>query len=171
MTGGAEGAGPDRVEPDRTGDERTLLGQWLDYYRASVVLKCSGLTPAQLAIRSCEPSPMSLTGLLRHLTEMERAYAHRLADRELALLYCTDDDPEGDFDGASEQTAEADLRTFGEHCDRSREIMNGHQLDDTFGRATPYSLRWVYQYLIKEYARHLGHADLLRERIDGAIGE
>jgi hypothetical protein len=161
----------ERSEPPRTGDERAMLESWLDYYRASVVHKCAGLTASQLASRPCEPSPMSLAGLVRHLTEMERAFAHRLADRELGLLYCTDDDPDGDFESASEQTALPDVAILREHWDRSAEIMAGHQLDDEFGRAQRRTLRWTYLYLIKEYARHLGHADLLREQIDGVTGE
>lgn len=163
----------ERVEPGRVGDERGMLEAWLDYYRASLLHKCSGLTAEQLVVRSCEPSPLSLAGLVRHMTEMERAYAHRLADRATALLYCTDDDPDGDFDSVTAEQAVADIQTLVDHCARSRDIMAGHQLDDTFG--TPAgrtrSLRWVYHYLIKEYARHLGHADLLRERIDGMTGE
>ena len=67
--------------------------------------------------------------------------------------------------------AAADLETFRAHCARTRQIMAAHQLDDTFGMENSYTLRWFYLYLIKEYARHLGHADLLRERIDGATGE
>jgi len=114
---------------------------------------------------------MSLAGLIRHMTEMERAYAHRLADRTVKLLYCTDDDPDGDFDSATAEQALTDVQTLIEHAARSRDIMAKHQLDDTFGSTGSYSLRWVYHYLIKEYARHLGHADLLRERIDGAVGE
>ncbi len=161
----------DRAEPARAGDERAMLDAWLDYYRASVLHKCAGLTPEQLASRPCEPSPMSLAGLIRHLVEMERAYGQRLADRGLALLYCTDDDPDGDFESVTAEAVADDVRIFGEHCARSREVMGRFQLEDTFGTATPYSLRWVYLYLIKEYARHLGHADLLRERIDGATGE
>jgi hypothetical protein len=161
----------DREEPGRLADERGMLDSWLDYYRASLLAKCSGLTGEQLVVRSCEPSPMSLAGLVRHMTEMERAYAHRLADRTVKLLYCTDDDPEGDFGSASAEQALTDVQTLIEHAARSRDIMGKHQLDDAFGSTSSYSLRWVYHYLIKEYARHLGHADLLRERIDGAIGE
>jgi len=161
----------DREEPGRLADERGMLDSWLDYYRASLLTKCSGLTGDQLVVRSCGPSPMSLAGLVRHMTEMERAYAHRLADRTVALLYCTDDDPDGDFGSATSEQAPTDVQTLIEHVARSRDIMAKHQLDDTFGRTGSYSLRWVYHYLIKEYARHLGHADLLRERIDGSIGE
>lgn len=71
----------------------------------------------------------------------------------------------------SADRATADIQTLIDHAARSRDIMAGHQLDDTFGTSRSYSLRWVYHYLIKEYARHLGHADLLRERIDGVTGE
>jgi hypothetical protein len=160
-----------RVEPPSLGGERTQLDTWLDYYRATVRHKCAGLTGGQLTARSCPPSPMSLIGLVRHLTEMERAYAHRLAEPGLPLYYCTDASPDGDFTDVSAEAAAEDLEIFAAHCARSREIMGGKGLDDTFGRTGSYSLRWVYLYLIKEYARHLGHADLLRERIDGATGE
>ena len=161
----------ERTEPERSGDERSMLVAWLDYYRASIAHKCAGLTAEQLIVRSCGPSPLSLAGLVRHLTEMERAYAGRLADRSLPLLYCTDDDPDGDIESVTAAQALADVTTLREHQARSREIMAAHQLDDAFGQTGSYTLRWVYHYLIKEYARHLGHADLLRERVDGVTGE
>lgn len=160
-----------RTDPPRVGDERAMLDAWLDYYRATVRHKCAGLTPEQLVARSCPPSPLSLAGVVRHLTEMERGYAHRLADPQLPLYYCTDDDPDGDIESVSAATARADLEIFADHCARSREIMAGAGLDQEFSRTQRYTLRWVYLYLIKEYARHLGHADLLRERVDGATGE
>jgi hypothetical protein len=94
---------------------------------------------------------------------MERAYAQRLARPDLPLRYVTDESPDGDFEDATAEQVQADLVTFTEHWDRSREVMAALPLDDR--------LRWHYLYLIKEYARHLGHADLLRERIDGATGE
>jgi hypothetical protein len=152
-----------RTEPPRGADERTLLDGWLDCYRLAAVRKCAGLTYDQLAARSCPPSTMSLAGLVRHLTEMERAYAQRLARPDLPLRYVTDESPDGDFEDATAEQVQADLVTFTEHWDRSREVMAALPLDDR--------LRWHYLYLIKEYARHLGHADLLRERIDGATGE
>jgi hypothetical protein len=161
----------DRAEPDGRADERGLLDGWLDYYRATLLHKCAGLTAEQLTARSCGPSPMSLAGLVRHMTEMERSYAHRLADPQVGLLYCTDASPDGDFDDVAPAGAMDDLHTYTGHCARSREIMASRQLGDTFGTTRPYTLRWVYLYLIKEYARHLGHADLLRERVDGATGE
>ena len=114
---------------------------------------------------------MSMIGLVRHLVEMERMYAHKLAEPDIALLYCTDDSPDGDFDDVSAAAAFDDLETFTVHCGRSREVLAKLGLDDEFGTERPFTVRWIYHYLIKEYARHLGHADLLRERIDGVIGE
>jgi hypothetical protein len=151
------------AEPSRGCDERTLLDGWLDHYRLGVLRKVSALTAEQLVQRSCPPSTMSLIGLVRHLTEMERVYAQRLAEPDLPMRYVTDTEPDADFDDVAAHDARADLLTFTEHWERSREVMAGLPLDDT--------LRWHYLYLTKEYARHLGHADLLRERIDGATGE
>jgi hypothetical protein len=161
----------ERTEPVGLSDERGLLDGWLDYYRATLLVKCEGLSGEQLVTRSCEPSSMSLLGLVRHMTEMERVYGHRLADWSTGLLYCTDENEEADFEDASAAGAAADIETFRKHCARTQEIMASHELGDTFGKKNSYTLRWFYQYLIKEYARHLGHADLLRERIDGATGE
>lgn len=161
----------ERAMPDGLCDERELLNGWLEYYRATLLAKCTGLSGEQLVTRSCEPSRMSLLGLVRHMTEMERVYGHRLADWSISFLYCTDENEDGDFEGATAAEAAADLETFREHCARTREVMAAHQLDDTFGTTNSHTLRWFCQYLIKEYARHLGHADLLREGIDGAVGE
>src|ERR1700677_436151 len=157
----------ERTVPEGLSGERGLLDGWLEYYRATLLAKCEGLSGEQLVTRSCEPSRMSLLGLVRHMTEMERVYGHRLADRGIGLLYCTDENEEGDFEGVNAAGASADLETFREHCARTREVMAAYELGDTFAkRANSYTLRWFYLYLIKEYARHLGHADLLRERID-----
>jgi Protein of unknown function (DUF664) len=161
----------ERSVPEGLSDERSLLDGWLDYYRATLLAKCEGLTGEQLITRSCEPSPMSLIGLVRHMTEMERVYGHRLADYEIGWLYCTDENEEGDFEAVTAAGSAADLETFRAHCARTREIMAAHQLDDTFGPNKSHTQRWFCLYLIKEYARHLGHADLLRERVDGQTGE
>jgi hypothetical protein len=161
----------ERSRPGGLSDERDLLDGWVDYYRATLLAKCDGLTGQQLISRSCEPSPMSLIGLVRHMTEMERVYGHRLADRGIGFLYCTGENQEGDFGAVTAAGTAADLETFRAHCARTRQIMAAHQLRETFGPKNSHTLRWFYLYLIKEYARHLGHADLLRERIDGVTGE
>ena len=152
-----------RSEPSRSADERGLLDSWLDYYRATLIHKCAGLSSDQLVERSCPPSTMSLIGLVRHLTEMERVYIHRLIEPDLPLHYVTADSPDADFDDLTPDAVEADLSTFAQHGARSRDVMAALPLD--------LDLRWTYLYLIKEYSRHLGHADLLRERIGGATGE
>src|SRR5687768_12365042 len=118
-----------RVDPPRIGDDRSMLESWLEYWRASLLHKCAGLSGAQLVQRPCPPSPISLIGLGRHMIEMERAYVHRLADRDTPLLYCTDASPDGDFEDVSPGAVAADLATFREHCDRSREIIAGLSLD------------------------------------------
>src|SRR5215467_400980 len=123
----------ERSVPAGLSDERGLLEGWLDYYRLTLLVKCAGLSGEQLVARSCEPSPMSLLGLVRHMTEMERVYGHRLADFTVGFLYCTDESEEGDFEGLTAAGAAADLETFRVHCARTREIMAGHRLDDTFG--------------------------------------
>jgi hypothetical protein len=166
-------AHPDRVagvnhpalgaEPTRGCDERTLLDGWFDHYRLGVLRKVAGLTPQHLVQQSCPPSTMSLIGLVRHLTEMERVHAQRLAEADLPTRYVTGAAPDADFDDIAVRDVQGDLLTFTEHWERSREVLGGLPLDDR--------LRWHYLYLTKEYARHLGHADLLRERIDGATGE
>ncbi len=161
----------ERAMPDGLSDERGLLDGWLEYYQATLLAKCDGLSGEQLVMRSCEPSRISLLGLVRHMTEMERVYGHRLADWSIGFLYCTDENEDGDFEGATAAEAAADLETFREHCARTREVMTAYQLGDTFGTTKSHTLRWFCLYLIKEYARHLGHADLLREGIDGAVGE
>jgi hypothetical protein len=161
----------ERSMPGGLSDERGLLDGWLEYYRAALLAKCEGLSGEKLVTRSCTPSPMSLLGLTRHMTEMERFYGHRLANWDIGWLYCTSENEDGDFEAATAAAALADLETFREHCARTREVMAARELSDTFGPASSHTLRWFYHYLIKEYARHLGHADLLRERIDGATGE
>jgi Protein of unknown function (DUF664) len=104
----------------------------------------------------------------------ERTMPEGLSDERSLLdgwLYCTDENEAGDFEAVTAAGAAADLGTFRAHCTRTRQIMAAHQLDDTFGKTNSYTLRWFCLYLIKEYVRHLGHADLLRERLDGVTGE
>jgi Protein of unknown function (DUF664) len=93
---------------------------------------------------------------------------------ELVDLYCTDDTPDGDFDLVDAGGAQADFATFAQECELAREVADGRSLDDTFAhprRGGPIDLRWVYLHMIEEYARHNGHADLLREQIDGVTGD
>jgi hypothetical protein len=160
-------------EPDRHAGERELLLSWLDWHRATMVSKCEGLTPAQLGRRSCPPSELTLLGLVRHLTEIERNYFAAWAGVTGLAHYYSDDDPDGDFhlpDPVTDEDVDQAFRAWRAECDRSRRIATeAGPLDQANERGTP--LRWVVVYVLREYARHNGHADLLREAIDGATGE
>ena len=154
--------------------ERTALETWLDYHRETLLLKCQGLSGEQLARRAVAPSSLSLLGLVRHMAEVERAWFRRRSGglAELPLLYCTDELPDGEFDLAGADGAEADLATFRQECELARQTAKGRSLDDTFThRGEKFDLRWVYIHMIEEYARHNGHADILREQIDGVTGD
>ena len=166
----------DRVRPPTVADERTSLDGWLDYHRATLLLKCTGLSATDLARRAVEPSTLSLLGLVRHMAEVERSwFQRRVAGRDLPFLYCdVESNPDGDFDDVDTADAETDLATFLAEVDAARAVTAGRSLDETFFHARHerhMDLRWVYVHMIEEYARHNGHADLLRERIDGTRGD
>nr|WP_241265778.1 DinB family protein [Streptomyces boncukensis] len=161
-----------------TGGERELLTGYLDWYRETLRLKCEGLTAAQLSERSVRPSGMSLHGLLRHLAGVERWWFRiQFGGQDLPLLFFSDEDPDQDFDW-ERSDPHADpagaLETWQRECARSRELVAATaDLEATgthLATGQPVSLRRVLLHLTAEYARHCGHADLLRERIDGATG-
>jgi hypothetical protein len=167
----------------RLGDERTTLVEALRRQRLTLELKCAGLDADAMARRAVEPSTMSLLGLVRHLAEVERATFRRLmAGDDAPRLYCSDDDRDGDFDGAvpdPDVVAEAwdAWRAEVEFATRFVAHAPGLDLtaDDPQNRhgsgGGAISLREVLVGMIEEYARHMGHADLLRERIDGRLGQ
>jgi Protein of unknown function (DUF664) len=155
--------------------ERAALEGWLEFHRNTLLGKCQGLTGEQLAQRAVPPSSLSLLGLVRHMTDVERAWFRIRAAGEpgLGQRYATDESPDADFDFAEPAGAEADLAAYLEECGLARAAMAGRSLDDTFFHQRyghTLDLRWVYLHMIEEYARHNGHADLLRERIDGVTG-
>jgi hypothetical protein len=158
----------------QVGDERVLVEGFLDWHRQTLLLKCAGLTGEQLKRRAVEPSDLSLLGLVRHLTNVERGWFWDFAGK-MVILHWTGHDLTDwtDFSGVDGADPAADLAAFQETCRRSRELVAGAALDDTFTdeRGRTFSLRWIYLHMIEEYARHDGHADLIRERIDGATGE
>jgi hypothetical protein len=164
----------DRTWPDHLLAEREMVDAWLDFHRSTLLWKCGGLTDDQLRERSCPPSGMSLLGLVRHMTEVENGwFAGYLTDIGYQPLYSSGDDPEGDWDNLGSSPSDDVFAAFLAECDRSRRVTAGLGLDHTVvtRRGTPTSLRWIYTHMIEEYARHNGHADLLRERIDGAVGD
>jgi uncharacterized damage-inducible protein DinB len=164
-----------RTDPPMSGlDEREMMRAWLEYHRETLLWKCDGLSPEQLAERSVPPSTMSLLGLVRHMTEVERNWFLRVFAGETAPpLYYSDDDPDGDFDTIDPSKFDDEMAMFQETLERSREIEEtARSLDETgLRRGEPCSLRWIMIHMIEEYARHNGHADLLRERIDGTTGD
>ncbi len=164
-----------RTEPFEPLDERTALQGWLDYHRATLLWKCSGLDGAQLTTQPVRSSTLSLLGLVRHMAEVEQAWFRRRFAGQAAAdgLYCSEDYPDGDFDLADGDRAEADFATFRAECAAADEAARGRSLDDTFRSrdGSPLDLRWIYLHMIEEYARHNGHADLLRELIDGVTGD
>jgi hypothetical protein len=155
------------------GSERELLTAYLDHHRATFAQKCAGVALADLSRRSMPPSTLTLHGLLRHLTGVERWWFQvNFAGDDVPLLYYSDDDPEQDFERLDGDVDEA-WSVWRRECDRSREIVAAHDLDDTGTRVrdgAPFSLRSALLKMIAEYAQHNGHADLLREGIDGATG-
>ncbi|MEV6298618.1 DinB family protein [Actinoplanes sp. NPDC051861] len=163
-----------RVSEPLTGDERAMLQGWLDWHRQTLLGKCTGLTAEQLRTTSVEPSTLTLLGLVRHMTEVERGWFRKGAGgrRDLPEVYCSPDNRDGDFDDVATADAEADLATFLAEIELADAAAADLPLDSEHqGRSGPISLRWVYLHMIEEYARHNGHADLLRERIDGATGD
>jgi len=162
-----------RTDPPRVADERTMYQTWLDFHRGTLLWKCAGLTDTQLKSASVSPSTLTLLGLLRHMSEVERSwFRSRAARLALPHLYCSDEDEDGDFDNVTDAVVDQDVATFKAECSAADEAVRALSLDDTFvGHSGPISLRWVYVHMIEEYARHNGHADLLRESIDGATGD
>jgi uncharacterized damage-inducible protein DinB len=163
----------ERTEPAFVQDERSMLESWLEYHRATLLWKCEGLSDAQMKRHSVEPSTMSLLGLVRHMAEVERNWFRRvLAGEDAPGVFYDDDNPDGDFDLVDRADVASDLTHFDNEVAAARAIAASHQLDDTGIRhGEPCSLRWIYVHMIEEYARHNGHADLLRERIDGNTGD
>ena len=163
-----------RVDEPTVADERTMLQGWLDWQRQTVLLKCQGLTEQQLKTASVEPSSLTLLGLVRHMTEVERSwFRRRVAGEDIDWVYCTDASPDGDFDDVAEADPAADFARFQTEIETADAAVAHLPLDFTFfhpRRQVDFSLRWVYVHMIEEYARHNGHADLLRERIDGVTG-
>jgi uncharacterized damage-inducible protein DinB len=166
---------PMRPQAPTAGDERAMLAGFLEYQRATLAAKCAGLTDVQLRARVIPPSNLSLLGLVRHLAEVERGWFRAgVGGEDVWDLWVSPEDPDADFDRVdTADVAEAFAAWDAEYL-RAREIVDATpSLDTTFEhpRLGPVSLRWVLLHLIEEYARHNGHADLLRERLDGTTGE
>jgi uncharacterized damage-inducible protein DinB len=148
-----------------------MLQAVLDWHRATLLYKCAGLTGEQLARRTVPPSGLSLLGLVRHMTKVERIwFRQRFAGEPVDAPFGSD--PEAEFEAADPARAAADYARLTEEFKLVDAAVANASLDDTFTHNNEVmSLRMIYLHMIEEYARHVGHADLLREQIDGATGE
>ena len=163
-----------RIDAPYQAGERATLDAWLDYHRATLAIKCEGLDDSQLRERSAPPSTLSLLGLVRHMAEVERGWFRRtLAGEQAPPLYYSDSDPDGEFDHVDTADVVEAFATWREECDHARSLVAAAESLEVTGtrRGEAISLRWILTHMIEEYARHNGHADLLRQRIDGAVGE
>jgi len=161
----------ERNEPPYETDERTMLEAWLEYHRATLAMKCEGLTPDQLRTRSMPPSDLSLLGLVRHMAEVENNWFR---------FWLAGDGPvtrwEGDEDFAVDGADVSEAFDYWrQECANARAVLARFaSLDDVGAGQTVgagISVRWTLVHMIEEYARHNGHADLLREAIDGTRGD
>jgi hypothetical protein len=164
---------PPRIEPDGHENERRSLDAWIAYHRATLLMKCEGLTAEQLKLRSAAPSTLTLLGLVRHMTEVERGWFRiRAAKEELDFPYSTKENPDADLLDVDAADASADIALYVEECQRAQAALAQVDLDEVIYRSERwFDVRWIYLHMLEEYARHNGHADLLRERIDGATGD
>ena len=151
-----------------------MLTAYLDYQRATFAWKCAGLSEAQLRARPVGTSALTLLGLLRHLADVERSWFRRtIAGQEAPPLYYTGPhDRESQFTAIGEADAARAFAVWRRECEAARAVVNLRNLNSVGIHAeADVSLRWVLLHMIEEYARHNGHADLVREAIDGAVGE
>jgi uncharacterized damage-inducible protein DinB len=166
-----------RVDPGMVAPERASLDEFLEYQRATLLMKCDGLGDDEMRLRSVPPSTMSLLGLVRHMTDVERHwFRNRIGGEQAPFRFWTDTHPDGDFDLVDDASVAEALADHAEECAHSRIVVARLGLDATGAthgdpRGELVSLRWVLVHMIEEYARHNGHADLLRECIDGTVGD
>jgi uncharacterized damage-inducible protein DinB len=165
----------ERAMPPLQADERTTLESWLDFYRATLAQKCDGLSDEQLRTASAPPSPLTLLGLVQHMAEVERNWFRRvLVGEQVPPIHdpaADPDGPDGGFELSADATGDSARTTWAAEVEAARANCAGRALDDTSPfMGAEVTLRWIYTHMIGEYARHAGHADLLRERIDGATG-
>ncbi|NKE63374.1 DinB family protein [Lentzea sp. PSKA42] len=156
------------------GAERPMLEAWLDRHRATFLRNCAGLTGEQLATASTPPSNLTLLGLIRHLTDVERVWFRvRLAGQDVKARYSTPPNWDVAFEDLDPARAEAEYSDLVAEMAEARAAGATRDLDDTFVhvRWGEMSVRWLYIHMIEEYAQHNGHADLIRERIDGSTNK
>jgi uncharacterized damage-inducible protein DinB len=168
----------ERPRPGLQAGERDMLNGWLDFHRAVLLWKCEGLTDDQLKQRAVPPSSLTLLGLVRHMAEVERGWFRVvLLGEDLPDLYTTPEGADPEFNGVDDADVAADVAAFEAECAAARQAVATAPDLDVLSKersqrtGQQFSLRWILTHMIEEYARHNGHADLLRESIDGATGD
>ena len=156
------------------GSEADVTWSMLDYYRGVLLYKCEGLDDEDLKRRAVPSSNLTLLGLLRHVTKVEHYWFQRcFLGRAQPAIYSTPEYPDADFEHLDDTATDEVLARYLAICDESRAIARDHELSEIAAQdrdGEPVSLRFIGVHMIDEYARHLGHADLIREAIDGARG-
>jgi uncharacterized damage-inducible protein DinB len=166
----------ERIFPPAEAAERQMVAAFLDLQRATLALKCDGLSASQLREEAIPPSSLSLLGLVRHMAEVERNWFRPLlAGEEMGGIWSADSklDPEPAFDEAATADVDTAFATWRAECQHADQLVAAAPSLEVTGMrgGARFSLRWVMMHMIEEYARHNGHADLLRERLDGSTGE
>ena len=163
---------PRRSEPEFLLGERAMLESWLEFHRTTLEIKTEGLSDSQRKSRPVPTSRLSLHGLVRHMAEVERNWFRRvLAGADIGFIWVDPALEDSELVPLDDADWEADLAAWKVECQASRDIAAKRELDDTgLRRGRPCGLRWIYNHMIEEYARHNGHADLIRELLDGAVG-
>ena len=162
-----------RAEPPYVLTEREMLEAWLEFHRTTLLLKCEDLDDAARKARPIPTSKLSLHGLVRHCAEVERNWFRRalLAEPDAAWIWYDASVEDSELAPLDSADWEADLAAWTAECDASRAAAARFDLDYTGVRhGQPVSLRWIYNHMVEEYARHNGHADLIRELVDGQVG-
>ncbi|GAA0563568.1 DinB family protein [Paractinoplanes ferrugineus] len=164
----------ERPDPPRMGSERETLRVFLDFHRSTLAFKCDGLSDEDLRSRSMPPSTLTLLGLVRHMAEVERTWFRRvIAGEDVPLVWSTDGDFQVAYDAEGASRPEA-FEAWQDEVARAREIEAKAESLDVTGHQPRWgedvSLRFVMLHMIHEYARHNGHADFLREGVDGVVG-
>jgi uncharacterized damage-inducible protein DinB len=166
-----------RARPAQNAGEQEMLAGWLEHHRGILTWKCEGLTAEQLRRRAVSPSTLSLLGLVRHMAEVERGWFQQVfLGQNVPDLYDKSADEDADFNDVDQADPAEAFNAFERECAVSRQaVAQAASLDVLSKQASertgqPWSLRWIVTHMIEEYARHNGHADLLRERVVGSSG-
>ncbi|MDK1327482.1 DinB family protein [Arthrobacter sp. zg-Y1143] len=161
-----------RVEPPETAGELETLAGFLDYFRATVVMKAAGLSDAEGAKRLL-PSLTTVSGLVQHLTDVEGFwFRDRVDGQQDVPTRWSEEDPDGEFRVSAQDSLAGIIADYEAACEQSREVMRRHGLEDRCrGGGGKQNVRWVLVHMIEETGRHCGHLDILRELLDGSTGD